>query len=908
MNDLAHTHDLTLPAWGPYTKKYIGISHIADAERGLRFDLSVFPGFYRRKVDVPNVMWESGFHPWEADADFTHIKFRHQLEWKDRVYTDISYAGRSEQSRRIRCHCVNHTSETHNIVLHLMASLEFPQVSGHGEILQEVKPIYPEGILWKDALDYEDLIFAKPRPTDHLVYDGWLRGEIRGQGFVNGSALGQGFGCDAEDRVIYRLNIGEVIDDGTMALRYRMNQDNQTSFTLLLSSAHSELTIPIQCVGAGTQSLQLIPVGQMQAGEWTMTLRAEGGADIELDGFAIGDADLIEQLDFVQLTNDPVPHIMEGPVKRSLILKYDACEQYYGIAWDDEQYEVREWHTSELDRFMRHHVHEHVQRTLVGDSKGHYTNVFLRPIVLPPHSERMIDGLICVGSLQEVEEILAKHNPNNSASEAGGFELDSLVPKTYEHCSPAGQPYVFGQQLLAVTLLMNVVYPVYMKGGYIRHHTPGRWWDSLYTWDSGFIGLGLLELDVQRAISCLNAYVTEPGDQQTAFIHHGSMVPVQHYLFLELWNRTQSTELLTYFYPRLKQYYEFFAGHAKGSTTRVLHSNLLKTWDYFYNSGGWDDYPAQVAVHRGQLQASVTPMISTSHAIRIASILRMAAVALGLDDDIIAYDADIHMFTTAIEQHGWDEETGYYGYVIHDEQGNPQSLLRDEQGVNYNMGFDGVYPLLSGHISKPRATQLLSHLTNPARIWSQIGLTAVDQSAPYYSNDGYWNGTIWMSHQWFFWKTMLDYGQTAAAWKIATTALKLWKQETERTYHSFEHFQIETGRGCGWHQFGGLSSPVLNWFASYYRPGTVSTGYDVWITEKVMADDASDLNMTLMYSGQQMASVAEHFTMIVCMKPGHAYSVTCQGRRLEYHERMEGLLEIEIPRGWDTYELTIKQA
>ena len=58
--------DLDLPDWGPYTKCYIGVSHIADARRGLRFDPSVFPGFYRRKIDVPDVLWESGYNLYHA--------------------------------------------------------------------------------------------------------------------------------------------------------------------------------------------------------------------------------------------------------------------------------------------------------------------------------------------------------------------------------------------------------------------------------------------------------------------------------------------------------------------------------------------------------------------------------------------------------------------------------------------------------------------------------------------------------------------------------------------------------------------------------------------------------------------------------------------------------------------------
>ena len=64
MKDLAKTQDIDLPDWGPYTKWYAGISHIADREKGLRFDLSVFPTYYRRSMaQIPNVMWESGYHP-----------------------------------------------------------------------------------------------------------------------------------------------------------------------------------------------------------------------------------------------------------------------------------------------------------------------------------------------------------------------------------------------------------------------------------------------------------------------------------------------------------------------------------------------------------------------------------------------------------------------------------------------------------------------------------------------------------------------------------------------------------------------------------------------------------------------------------------------------------------------------
>ena len=35
----------------------------------------------------------------------------------------------------------------------------------------------------------------------------------------------------------------------------------------------------------------------------------------------------------------------------------------------------------------------------------------------------------------------------------------------------------------------------------------------------------------------------------------------------------------------------FLPGRREDSTTADLQSGLLRPWDYFYNSGGWDDYP-----------------------------------------------------------------------------------------------------------------------------------------------------------------------------------------------------------------------------------------------------------------------------------------------------------------------------
>jgi hypothetical protein len=879
------THDLSLPDWGPYTKRYIGVSNIPDDKAGIRFDLSVFPGFYRRKLEVPNVLFETNYHPWEASPNLEYFSFRHELEWKDRVYTDISYSKISDNSRLIRVECVNNTEVDQNLVLHFVASINFPPLKEYSPYTFLYPGVIklPEGGKWFDALNYADLRFIKPRPQDNLVYDGKMRGEIRDNGFVNGSGIGHDFGLDKGDFVSYKLQVDKDYNNASLFIRYRMKESEKVSFGLS-GLINKEVTFK----GSNDFSADIINIGKLKAGTYELVLKSNGGSAIELNGFAIVDSGLTNQIEIKQKDWNPVPAIVEGPVKNSLILKYDDVDKYYGILWQYDVFEIRQWFCRDLSDYFKQMVNENAQSVFHGEGKGHYTNVFMRPIVLEPKSTKVIYGMVCSGSKEEVAKFLKEMNSSTNKYE----EYYTAARKHLEHLpvNKDGEEYRFGIERMNATLACNVVYPVYTQKQYIKHSTPGRYWDCLYTWDSGFIGLGLLQTDTLRAIESLNAYTQEPG-AQSAFIHHGSPVPVQHYLFFELWNKTQSKDLLEYFYPRLKQYHEFMAGRLGSSTTRVLKSNILKTWDYFYNSGGWDDYPPQKYVRSEGLEKTLAPVITTSQIIRTAKILKMAAGYLGKTEDIKEYDSDIKMFTNALQKYSWDQETGYFGYVVHDTSGNPLHILKYEDKVNFNMGFDGAYPLIAGICTDEQKKKIISSLESDKHIWSPVGLSAVDQSAPYYRIDGYWNGTVWMSHQWFFWKAMLDVGEADFAFKIAKTALDVWKKETEYSYNCMEHFLIQSGRGAGWHEFGALSSPVLIWYSAYYCPGNFNAGYDVWIENKKFSENNSRFSTDLMIidSSNPVTSV------VACMNPEYTYSVRWNGKSLPFKSVAQGTLSINIP-------------
>ena len=778
----------------------------------------------------------------------------------------------------------NTTDQPQNLVLHLMASLQCPGLRSHTrDVTRPTRVVLPESAIWMDALDYDEMRFATPRPTDSLVPDGFRRGEMREHGFVGDGGLGRGFGAERGDMVSYAFELARPISDAAIAFRYRATANGTT--------------VAVQGLGleglrfdeSADLALLATPVGDMAAGCHRLQIISQGGGPLELDGFAILASGELGSLRFEDGQWQVRPEILSGHHEASILLKYADVASTYGLAWTHQAFEVREFYGDELAALMRQTVHHHTRSAFFGQGDGHFTNVFMRPISVDPRSTRVIHGLVCAGQREEVESWLGAFQADPSSWEATYQRSRASVVSMA--ANPPGRKYAFSQERMAATMLTNVVYPVYAKRQYIRHNTPGRWWDSLYTWDSGFVGLGLAQLDVSRAIDCLNAYMTEPGDEQAAFIHHGSPVPTQFYLFQELWNRTQSRELLTHFYPRLRQYHRFMAGRLGSSTTATLKSGLLKTWDYFYNSGGWDDYPPQVHVHKNGLEATVAPAATTSHVIRCAKILRMAAIELGVADDLAGYDQDVKTLSDALQRHAWDAGAGYFGYVVHDASGEASEVLRHDSGANYNMGMDGASPLIADICSQEQRDRLIAHLMSPVEMWTSIGLSTVDRSAPYYRVDGYWNGAVWMPHQWFFWKALLGRGRTPLARRIARTGLEVWKNEVDASYNCFEHFIVQSGRGAGWHQFGGLSAPVLCWYMAYHRPGTLTVGLDAWIKRAAWSSDRATLDARIALHGRGDSRTA----LIAVMSPHQEYVVTWRDEPAIPETPYPGVLEIPLP-------------
>lgn len=103
-----------IPLWGPYSKKYMGISRIMkeSAVPGARFDLVIHPTYANSNVPAPNVTIPSEYHPWDCDSNGKYYRYRYELLWKDQLYADVDFFEIEEETWGIRVSFHNNTDKT----------------------------------------------------------------------------------------------------------------------------------------------------------------------------------------------------------------------------------------------------------------------------------------------------------------------------------------------------------------------------------------------------------------------------------------------------------------------------------------------------------------------------------------------------------------------------------------------------------------------------------------------------------------------------------------------------------------------------------------------------------------------------------------------------------------------------
>lgn len=911
-----------IPLWGPYSKKYAGISRIADHEKyqGIRFDFSVAPAIHAFDIRVPNVTLPSAYHPWLCSEDYSFYSYRYDLEWKDKVYADVSYTKLDGESTLVRTEIVNNSDLIKDCVVNYFSSIEYPQDS-YTEVF------LPEKCDFIKATDYSEYVYATPRPWDEQNADGRKKGEFIDKAFTFEKGLGdraekwhmphrviKPFGAEPDDRVSYRVNLKNSYSNAVLTLRYRTSDihyeqgkqvgvhyiNSESTATFILNG---KTTLPLS--PCDEPEMIHIHLGKLSAGELELTFVATGTGAAEFDFLAITEN---YDKDFIEVKSIPVsfrPDFINEKLEKGYLttLTYDKIDGDYRLRIFDNNTRFREIPTGALEDCMTARLSngdetfDDVTESFTGAFKrkhsdeGFFHNAISHTIFVEKGEKKVQYAVISKGSCDYLTEEEYEKIYLEAKEKAVRFTLNEK-----------GETYRLSNQILAATLLTNVVYPIYKHGEYIVHHTPGKRWDCLYTWDSGFIGLGMNEIAPTFAEYIIDTYLSQEDNPDYAFLHHGSPVPVQIYQLYEMIQKAKDKKHLLSYYSRARLYYLFLAGKIRGSTTAKFRSGILTTYDYFYSTSGMDDYPAQVAMMKQNLRDKASPVITTSQVIRFGKILSILAAKLGKTDDINEYSEDIKKFTKSLDTYSWDEESGYYSYVLHDENYEPVKKFTTADGENLNKGLDGIYPLIAGACNKQQSEKIIAHLENENEMHTPYGISAVDKSASYYMVNGYWNGNIWFPHQWFIWKSMLDMGRADLARDIAHLALDIWKREVENTYYTFEMVNTVTGCGGWFHNFGGLSSPLNLWLKAYYSPGTVNVGFDTYLDKVSFNDDFTAAQINFTYYGE-----SEKITLLCVMKDNEDYYAELNGKEIPF-SFIDGLAELTVsPKNGSAHSIVIKK-
>lgn len=813
---MAHTHDVPLPSWGPYSSDIAGIVHTADTMRGAGFHLSVFPRYYHGSAHLPTERAESFHFPWFATEDLSLYTYRFELEWKDRVYCDISYIRIHEDAYLIEIEAHNNTGAAQQLGLHYLSSMQFPTAED-GSYAVWAKPVCEGSCFVRDGSDYSALFLTKQPPLPLL---GRKQGEITGEDMVGGRALGDPFARTAGDRVEYEL-IRPVGEDLQLTLRAKGHA------TLSLSGiAEGEIALDSDTFTAYTLPVSADPAA------YKLVITCAGGCGAVIDTIAVSDAPVTFAADAPTFT----PEIRRDG--ETLSLAYGNGHEY-GIAWRGYDAAVRELLGSDWETKTgtpRKAAHEYVS----GNGQAHYTDLFVRPIFLSPYETRKIYSLVCHSTAESTG--LSDHFARWAEMDPAVF-AQKAFDKIFANPLPPDE-YAMSQQLLRAATLTNIIYPFRERDGFVRRFTGAKPMQAPSPASLGLISLGLVPQSPELALEVLNSLLMPVKEDSAPFVHSGDPTPTAAYAYKALWDATHSRAFLASFYPRMQQYYRFLMGRTHASPVRQMKSGILNAFVIDPVGDEENDLPVCEEIRKRGLTARCSTNELTTHAIVFARILRHASVILGCHDEA-EYDADIASLGSALQAYAYDRRSGYFGAIIHDEMGNPEGFLRTDRFVNYNMGMDGALVLLSG-ICNPRQESVLSgFMMDPARMWTDCGISEVDRSASYYRRDGFRNGTARIHHQWFAFLGMLSCARIGDAFKIATTALDTWKNEVGTSYNCCDHFVLETGRGGGWHCSSDSGAPLALLYHALYTPGTVTAPPDVFVTASNFGDGYSCADLTV---------------------------------------------------------------
>lgn len=116
-----------------------------------------------------------------------------------------------------------------------------------------------------------------------------------------------------------------------------------------------------------------------------------------------------------------------------------------------------------------------------------------------------------------------------------------------------------------------------------------------------------------------------------------------------------------------------------------------------------------------------------------------------------------------------------------------------------------LLPLYAGSVSKERADQLVSSLTNKDTFWTEFPLPSVPKSSKYFKPHGYWQGPTWINTNWLIIDGLERLGYEKEAVKIKNQSIEL-----ASNHGAWEYFSPLDGSPAGAQNFSWTAALIID--------------------------------------------------------------------------------------------------
>lgn len=818
--------------WGPFSSNYLGITYILDPDAGSCAEIPLFVG---RKSPAEVVLPDPSFDhvqnardseradfvramPEDVSADYSRFGLRYFID----SHGDSALASfLVEGAGRVRCDLTfkNSAGEAREYFFGLGVTISDTRRKVH--LKESLRPWWVPAQAYAGIEACQKTFGLGCRQCLTRVFSWAVEDEV----------LAQAFGGWSEDRVTYKTRLPGKLKNGVLYLRYLKYSAIDPLWELRINGQTVRFrfrqTWKIPGGGWGKNrdayeewAVLRVPIGSLSCADVEMELRCleAPGNDttrIWLDGMLFSEGLLPDDCGEIS-----PPTILDEPLEADGLAALDedgAASQRYRLALpgssahhltvrSDHLFDHAKSGKGSFISALRKRFHLPAARVIRDANSNPWATWESRALIVPGKSVRTVSFTL---SFDHEDAPLGTSLRNESSPENKG-------------------PYAGLAARLRDLLLFNVNYPFRLAGKPSPYMVPAKYFPLPYSWDGGFIAVGLAGLTPELAYQQATYFFADDR-HNVPHIYCGSPVPTPLYAIWEIYQATGDRDLLKSCYTGAKRMYDFYLGRTPGSAVNPGNDGLLTTYAYNYNLG-IDDHPIQ----RWAESCNVTKnglysIILIAQIRRLSCVMRNIAWLLNDQNGAEQFGKDAAQLADVIDGRMWDESSGLYGWLHRTERGVEPVVLQGCAGDRSACTFLPLFAGMTRHKDR-----LIAHLTDPQRFFTPFGISSVDMSSPYYNPDGYWNGGIWPVMQWFLWKGLLESGEPTLAREIAMTILALWQQFLDREHYLGEHFMIKPERMAGAANFGGLSAVLLPMHAAYFTPYQVTAPYDVLVLRRTI--------------------------------------------------------------------------